>query len=181
MSLPLVDGLFFLLLVVGLGLLWLSRRWAGEAGLPRGRLVSVDVETDARPAPALVDPDLGLTGRPDALLETRRGWVPVEIKSGPAPRVPHASHVLQLMAYCRLVHAAYGRRPPYGVLKYDERAFEMPYTRRAELDVRRLVQAIRTLGSDLPDRSHRDPARCAACGFAGQCDQRLEPAERGWL
>jgi hypothetical protein len=77
-----MDALFFLLLLVGASLLWLSRRWASDAGLSQGRLVSVDLERDGRAAPTLVDPELGLSGRPDALLETRRGWTPVEIKSG---------------------------------------------------------------------------------------------------
>jgi len=176
-----MDGLFFLLLLAGAALLWLSRRWAAEAGLPRGRLVSVDLERHGLAAPALVDPELGLTGRPDALLETRRGWVPVEIKSGEAPDQPHASHVLQLMAYCRLVHAVYGRRPPYGILKYAGGAFKVPYSRQAEEALRRAVRSMRALGADVPDRSHRDPARCAACGFVSTCDQRLALAKGGWL
>ena len=176
-----MDGPFFLLLLTGAALLWLSRRWAAEAGLPRGRLISVDLERHGQAAPALVDPELDLTGQPDALLETRRGRVPVEIKSGAAPDQPHASHVLQLMAYCRLVHAAYGRRPPYGILKYADRSFEVPYSRQAEAALRRAVRSMHALGADLPDRSHHDPARCAACGFASACDQRLAPAEGGWL
>lgn len=176
-----MDVAFFLLLLAGAALLWLSHRWAAQAGLPRGRLITVDLERQGRPAPALVDPELELTGRPDALLETRRGRVPVEIKSGAAPDEPHASHVLQLMAYCRLVQAAYGRRPPYGVLAYADRAFKVPYSRRAEAALRRAVRSMHALGADLPDRSHRDPARCAACGFVAMCDQRLAPAEGGWL
>jgi CRISPR-associated exonuclease Cas4 len=176
-----MDGLFFLLFLAGATLLWLSRRWAADAGLPHGRLISVDLERQGQAAPTLIDPDLGLTGRPDALLETRRGRVPVEIKSGPAPDQPHPSHVLQLMAYCRLVQAAFGRRPPYGILNYADRAFEVPYSRRAEAALRRAVKSMHALGADLPDRSHRDPARCAGCGFAAACDQRLAPADGGWL
>jgi len=176
-----MDGLFFLLLLAGAALLWLSRRWAAEAGLPRGRLISVDLERHGRTAPALIDPELDLAGRPDALLETRRGWVPVEIKSGAAPDRPHASHLLQLMAYCRLVHAAFGRRPPYGIMKYADHAFEVPYSRQAEAALRRAVGSMHALGAGLPDRSHHDPARCAACGFVAACDQRLAPAEGGWL
>lgn len=176
-----MDALFFLLLLAGATLLWLSRRWASQAGLPPGRLIAIDRMHDGRPAPTLVDPEFNLTGRPDALLETRRGRVPVEIKSGAAPDQPHPSHVLQLMAYCRLVHAAYGRRPPYGILKYADRAFEVPYSRQAEVTLRRVVKSLPALGEDLPNRSHRDPARCAACGFASACDQRLAPAEGGWL
>lgn len=176
-----MDGLFFLLFLTGAALLWLSRRWAADAGLPHGRLITVDLKRQGQAAPTLIDAELGLTGRPDALLETRRGRVPVEIKSGAAPDQPHASHVLQLMAYCRLVQAGYGRRPPYGILKYADRAFEVPYSRRAEAELRRTIKSMQALGADLPDRSHRDPARCAACGFAAACDQRLALAEGGWL
>jgi len=176
-----MDALILLLLLAGAALLWLSRRWASEAGLPPGRLIAVDLLQDGQPAPALIDPELNLTGRPDALLETRRGQVPVEIKSGPAPDQPHASHVLQLMAYCRLVHATYGRRPPHGILRYADRAFQVPYSRRAEDALRRAVKALQALGSELPDRSHHEPARCARCGFQARCDRRLASAEGGWL
>ena len=169
-----MEWLFFLLLILGGGLLWFSRRWSADAGMPRGRLISVDLERRGRAAPVLVDPQLNLTGKPDLLLETRRGWVPVEIKSGPAPARPHVSHALQLTAYCRLVQAAHRRRPPYGILQYADRGYQLPYTRRMESRLLQLIDLIEAQAQELPDRSHNEPARCAGCGYRSTCDQRLE-------
>lgn len=175
---------FFLFLILGGALVALSRRWQAEAGIPGGRLISVDLERRGRISPPLTDDCLGLTGRPDLLLETRGGWVPVEIKSGPAPARPYASHVLQLAAYCRLVEASHGRRPPYGILKYADRGYSFPYTRGLETNVMRAIERIRSRADELPDRSHAEAARCAGCGYQSACDQRLAArpgGEGGWL
>jgi CRISPR-associated exonuclease Cas4 len=175
---------FFLLLILGGALVALSRRWQAEAGIPGGRLISVDLERRGHSSPPLSDEHLGLTGRPDLLLETRRGWVPVEIKSGPAPARPHASHVLQLAAYCRLVEVAYGRRPPHGILQYADRGYSLAYTRGLEANLVGKIDRIRARADVLPDRSHSEPARCAGCGFQSICDQRLaarQGGEDGWL
>ncbi len=175
---------FILFLVLGWALLALSRRWQAEAGIPGGRLISVDLERHGHVSPALTDERLGLTGRPDLLLETRRGWVPVEIKSGPAPARPYASHVLQLAAYCRLVEASNGRRPPYGILQYADRGYSLPYTRGLEQSVVRMTERILARADELPDRSHDEAARCAGCGYQSTCDQRLaahQGGKGGWL
>ena len=164
---------FFFLLILGGALVAVSRRWEAQAGIPGGRLISVDLERRGRASPTLVDEGLGLTGRPDLLLGTRRGCVPVEIKSGPAPARPYASHVLQLAAYCRLVEASYGRRPPYGVLQYADRGYALPYTRALETNLRRMIDRICTQTGALPDRSHAEANRCMACGYQSACDQRL--------
>ncbi len=175
---------FFLLLILGGAMVALANRWQAEAGIPGGRLISVDLERHGHSTPPLNDESLGLTGRPDLLLETRRGWVPVEIKSGPAPAAPYASHVLQLAAYCRLVEATYGRRPPHGILQYADRGYTFAYTRRLETNVARTVERIRAWADKLPDRSHAEVARCAGCGYQAACDQRLaarQGREGGWL
>lgn len=176
--------LAFLFLGVGLLLLVVASRWRVSAGATRGRIIAVDLERDGRPAPAMVDPSLGLTGRPDLLLETRDGMVPVEIKSGPAPATPHRSHVLQLAVYCRLTEVTYGRRPGYGVLQYADLAFSLPYTRALEKDLRQHIERLRVQDGSLPDRSHQDAARCSGCGYAAACDQCLAARrnrEGGWL
>lgn len=161
-----------------------SRRWEAEAGMLGGRVVSVDLERDGRAAPPMIDERLGLSGRPDLLVERRGGWVPVEIKSGLAPVTPYPSHVLQLAAYCRLAEATYGRRPPYGILQYADRGYSLPYTRALETSLLRMMERIRAQGDRLPGRSHSEAARCAACGYSSACDQRLasrQSGEDGWL
>jgi len=175
---------FFLLLTVGGVLVVMSRRWEAEAGILGGRVVSVDLERDGRAAQPMTDEALGLSGRPDLVLETRHGWIPVEVKSGKAPATPYLSHALQLVAYCRLAEVTYGRRPTHGILSYADRSYSLPYTRPLEREMLRMIGRIQVQGIQLPDRSHHEPARCAACGYTSACDQRLASrrgGEDGWL
>ena len=43
---------------------------------------------------------LGLTGKPDYLVERDGILIPVEVKSGRTPEAPYDSHIFQLAAYC---------------------------------------------------------------------------------
>lgn len=161
------------LLLAGLLLLWLSRRQLGIAGLPRGRVISLDTLDLTPPERALYDAELDLVGRPDYLIKRRSEILPVEVKSGAAPSQPHTSHVLQLVAYCRLVSATFGSRPRQGVLKYADRAVAVDYSRRLELDLLDQLAEMRRWGNRAPDRSHESPERCRGCGHREGCDQRL--------
>ena len=100
--------------------------------------------------------------------------VPVEVKSGAAPEQPYESHVLQLAAYCLLVEEQEGRAPPHGILKYDDRAFEIDYTPALRAELLDALDAIRhDLHARNVDRSHDEPARCGGCGYRQRCEQRL--------
>jgi len=161
------------LLLAGLLLLWLSRRQLEVAGLPRGRVISLDTLELTSPERALYDPELDLVGRPDYLVKRGSEVLPVEIKSSAAPVQPHASHVLQLAAYCRLVSASFGSRPRQGVLKYEDRSVAVNYNRRLEAALLDQLAEMRRWGNRAPDRSHASPERCRACGHRDICDQRL--------
>jgi CRISPR-associated exonuclease Cas4 len=161
------------LLLIGVLLVWLGRRAQASAGLPHGRVMAIDsLPTRSLDRP-LYDPVTDLSGRPDYLVEDGRHLVPVEIKSGRARAGPQPSHMLQLAAYCRLVQAHTSRRPPYGILKYADRAFAVPFTRRLEQELLRTLEAMRTGEDEMPPRSHESPARCRACSVRHACDQRL--------
>src|SRR6516164_3611443 len=103
----------------------LSRRSA--ASLPAGLLVYDDAGCQHLRRP-LVSHRLRLAFRPDFLIETAEGLVPVELKSGACPRSrPHAAHVAQLMAYCVLVEDTLARPVPYGVLQYSDSRRQIPF------------------------------------------------------
>src|SRR3989304_1220802 len=123
-----MPGLILLLLALGALFLWFGRRQAGRLGLPAGRVVAIDTSGFTRPERPLYDRDLDLLGRPDYLVETPNGPVPVEVKAGSAPSAPYESHVLQLAAYCRLAEVSRGKRPAHGILKYGDRTFAVDYT-----------------------------------------------------
>jgi CRISPR-associated exonuclease Cas4 len=116
----------------------------------------------------------GLTGRPDYLVRGRDGIIPVEVKSGRAPAHPYDSHVLQLAAYCLLVEEQEGRPVPYGIVKYDDRAFEIDFTPGLRVRLLDALGAIRS-GLEARDvaRSHDEVQRCAGCGYRDRCDERL--------
>ncbi len=169
------------LLIVAVGLgglgLWLllrSSQGRRASGLPAGRVTYVDTGAWNRCERPLFSSRYRLTGRPDYLVQTGTGVVPVEVKSGAAPRRPYEAHLLQLAAYCLLVEEQEGRPPPYGILKYDDRAFEVdfaPALRGALLDT--LDALRRDLSARDLDRSHDEAARCRGCGYRRRCDQRL--------
>jgi len=165
---------FFFLLALGLLLLWLAQRGRARSGLPQGRVVYTDTGGWNRLERPLFSREFLLTGKPDYLIADGADVIPVEVKSSRAPAQPYPSHLLQLAAYCLLVEECYRRRPPYGIVKYADRAFEVEYTPELEDELLATLNCMRT---DLVDgsapRSHEEPHRCQACGYYDRCDQRL--------
>jgi CRISPR-associated exonuclease Cas4 len=168
-----IQVLILVLLVAGAGLLWVARRQQAALGLPAGEIVAIDDLPHRRLAHALYDPAEDLAGRPDLLLQQGRRWIPVEAKSIPAPRPPYPSHVMQLAAYCLLIDAVYGERPPWGILRYADRALRIDYTPALETRLRQVLADMRADRSAAPDRSHESAARCRACGVRAACDRAL--------
>jgi CRISPR-associated exonuclease Cas4 len=161
-------------IIIAIALLWQSTRQRREAGLPSGRLVYTDTRAWGRIEKPLFAGDLGLTGKPDYLVDQGGVIIPVEVKSGRTPAAPYGSHIYQVAAYCLLVEKTYGRRPPYGIIHYAGRDFAVDYTPQLEsvlLD--RLAEIKRDETRSNVPRSHEEAARCRACGFRNTCDQRL--------
>jgi CRISPR-associated exonuclease Cas4 len=165
--------LITLLVLLGVGLLWLSRRRRERTGLPAGRVIYFDARNLDRPERPLYDARLDLVGRPDYLVRGKQAIVPVEVKSGKSPLEPWSSHVLQLAAYCHLVETSYRQRPGHGILKYADRAYSIDYTEGLENELLDTLAEMRRAGGQAPDRSHESPARCRGCGYREICDQRL--------
>jgi CRISPR-associated exonuclease Cas4 len=131
-------GLFLLVILAGVLLLRaLSRSQARFGSLAASRIYQ---DSPTRPGELLMASSLPLCGKPDYLIRTAEGIVPVEFKSGRvAPPVPFPSHVFQVIAYCLLVEEHYGSRPTHGVIKYQDREFTVAYTAEYEQELRRIV------------------------------------------
>jgi len=164
-----------LLFIITAGvLLWQSSRQRAQAGLPGGRIVYTDTRAWGRVEKPLFSGELGLTGKPDYLVQQDGVVVPVEVKTGRTPDAPYDSHIFQVAAYCLLVDKTYARRPPYGIIHYASRDFAVDYTPQLEsalLD--QLAEIRRDETRANVRRSHEDQARCRKCGFRRVCDQSL--------
>jgi CRISPR-associated exonuclease Cas4 len=172
-----VSGFYFaagLLVLLALAAWWISVRQRKSSGLPDGRVVNADTGAWRKLEKPLYDPDTGLTGRPEYVVERGGIWVPVEVKSGWAPAEPHEGHIFQLAAYCRLVEHTYGVRPPVGILHYRNRTFEIDYNPVLEADLMALVEELRLQSrKGEVHRSHSEAGRCARCGYRAICDEKL--------
>jgi CRISPR-associated exonuclease Cas4 len=73
-----------------------------------------------------------------------------------------------------LVEKTYGKRPPYGIIHYNDRDFAVDYTPELEASVLDLLAEMkRDERKKDVERSHDQPSRCARCGFRNVCDQSL--------
>jgi CRISPR-associated exonuclease Cas4 len=163
-----------ILLFLALFFFLISRRLSLKSGIPDGRIIYSDPGVWSKTLKPLYDSAIGLTGRPDYLIKREGLIIPAEVKSAWAPRSPYDSHILQLAAYCMLVDSMYGRRPPYGLLRYRNRTFKVEYTDDLESRLLEVIGTIRNQkDKDDSPRSHENPYRCAKCGFRNSCDQRL--------
>ncbi|MBV9791275.1 MAG: Dna2/Cas4 domain-containing protein, partial [Chloroflexi bacterium] len=118
----------YLLLVCALGLLVLALRLRRATGLPWTRVHSSDTSGWRQADEPLVSQRYGLVGKPDYVLETRGGLIPVEVKPSRRAAAPYESDLMQLAAYCLLIEDTTGRAPSYGLLRYAEQTFKLPYT-----------------------------------------------------
>jgi CRISPR-associated exonuclease Cas4 len=170
-------AIFFI--AFALFLLWEARRRRQSAGIPGGRVIYTDTRAWGPVEKPLFDPDTGLTGKPDYLLEKGNQIIPVEVKSSSSVEGPYDSHIYQLAAYCLLVERVIGKRPPYGILHYTGRSktgrtYAIDYTPALETALLELLEEIRTQEKRRDvDRSHESPARCSGCGYRSICEQRL--------
>ena len=171
------------LFLLGAGAVLLALAWRTwrAGGLPKARVVATDTRGWRRPSQPYYSPTWDLAGRPDYVLHHRGSLIPVEVKGGRTPREPYEGHMLQLGAYCLLLEEAEGRAPPYGLLRYPEATFRVPFDgrlRRRVVEILEEMRAAEARGGIA--RGHQEPWRCRACGYRDVCDQRLEGPSGGY-
>lgn len=157
---------------------WLAlraRRDQRRSGLPQGRLVYADTGRWSEVAKPYFSQHYRLTGKPDYLVDTEDGLVPVEVKHITAPSGGRAyeSHIMQLAAYCFLIEEAHAQPPSHGLIRYDDATIQIDYTpalRQHLLDLLDQMRVDRKLRE--VKRSHDDPARCRACGVHHACGRQ---------
>jgi CRISPR-associated exonuclease Cas4 len=145
----------------------LSRRLAqGQDGIPRGKIIYHDTGRAVR---SLASPVRPLIGKPDYVVEVRRGvQVPVEYKSYAFGAQPPHADLLQLGAYLLLLEDLAGRRPPYGVLRYSNRTIRVAFSKRLRTEVLDTLAALQQ-ERQTPPRGRPSKVLCRRCPFAPIC------------
>jgi CRISPR-associated exonuclease Cas4 len=189
MALSLLYLAGVVLLLVALGARLAARRGARQADLPEGRIIYSDTgapvgsiapvtlnERGERLEKPLLSHRHALVGRPDYLVQTDEGIVPVEAKSANCPPggVPYASHLMQLACYCLLVEETTGAGVPFGVIRYRDRQLRVDYTDELRESLLELLAEMREArrATDV-HRSHEEAARCAGCSYREICVESL--------
>jgi CRISPR-associated exonuclease Cas4 len=148
-----------------------------DTGKPVGRLAPTEIGREGvKQERPLRSEALGLVGRPDYLIETDGGVVPVEAKSAAVPPNgrPRDSHVAQLAAYCLLVEDVLGAAVPYGLIKYRDREVRVEYTPELKEHALALIDEMNDAAlAEEVHRSHEDPRRCAGCSLRDVCTESL--------
>jgi len=155
--------------IAGLGTIALAARaWhAATYARTHGRLVGVDLDGGMF---RLRSDDDRLTGRPDIIRRRPDGRpVPIEVKSRRSPpNGPSAAHRVQIEAYCLLLEAELGIRPPYGLVRYAEGTeWEVPWTADARAEV---VELLADLRRPYRGAASPGPGKCAGCRWRPGCD-----------
>lgn len=159
-------------LILALWLALRARRGQQSSGLPQGRLVYADTGRWTAVAQPYFSPRYRLAGKPDYLVDGEEGLTPVEVKQTAARPGGRAydSHVMQLAAYCLLVEEAHGQAPSYGLIRYSDATVRIDYTPALRGQLLALMDELRaSRGQGDVARSHRDAARCRACGVRHAC------------
>lgn len=161
-------------ILLGLFFWWQGRRLYARSGLPRGSVIYADTSEWERQQEPLISRKYGIVGKPDYLVvvieKGSEHHIPVEVKSRSSPPEPYESHVMQLGAYCLIVEDVFKQRPPYGLLRYADQTFKIPFTTGLRTQVIEAANAIRghRLAASV-QRQHRDPGRCQGCGYRQGC------------
>jgi CRISPR-associated exonuclease Cas4 len=162
------------LVALGLASAGWARAQCRRSGFPVGEVVCSDTSAWRRCDKAFFSGSLGLTGKPDYLVEERGTLVPVEVKPNRDPEQPYEGDLLQLGAYCMLLEEDRGRAPPHGYLCYRNRSFRLAYSAGVKRQVHEQLQVMRcAMSSDDVAPNHRNARRCIACGHRGHCGREM--------
>ena len=166
------------LLVLALVLFLLAARSRKKTGIPAGELFYQDLAGQPFLGEALRSDRLGISGKPDCLIRTADGTVPIELKKSskpPARGEVYPNHMIQALAYCALVEDQMKERVPYALVIYAGQQ-----VRRVEFTDARRQWLLRTIQElelarerSTADRNHEHRGRCVGCGVRSNCNQAL--------
>ncbi|MFL6305053.1 MAG: Dna2/Cas4 domain-containing protein [Candidatus Sulfotelmatobacter sp.] len=166
------------LVFLGVPLFFLARRARSKTGIPSGEVFYQDLMGQPFQAEVLRSPRWGISGKPDCLIRTPEGVVPVELKKSkkpPARGEVYPNHRIQNLAYCALVEDQMRVHVPYGLVIYaGQQVRRVEYTDASRRWLAQVIEEVRKARTQ-PGvmRNHRISGRCSGCGVRPHCDQSL--------
>lgn len=166
------------LILLALILFRLASRERKKIGIPAGDLFYQDLAAMPFRGRPLRSHTLGLSGKPDGLIRTSEGTVPVELKNTYSPPTRggvYPNHMIQALAYCALVEEQMNVTVPYALVIYaGQQARVVEFTAARRQWLLETINEVETARARLSaNRNHHHPGRCAGCGFRPGCDQTL--------
>ncbi|KAA0014878.1 CRISPR-associated protein Cas4 [Thermoplasmatales archaeon ex4484_30] len=136
---------------------------------PKSKIVYIGADKGEE----IVSEIYGIRGKPDYIIEVDDEYIPVEEKSSNLSSPP-LHHVIQLTAYCMLTEEKYGKKPSYGILRYREKEFKIPYEERwRNMVIELREKIIRDLERKEVHRNHNNKKKCDNCLRKEICPERL--------
>ena len=166
------------LVLLALVLFVLAARSRKRTGIPAGEVFYQDLPGQPFFGEPLRSDTLGISGKPDCLVRTTNGTVPVELKNSsrpPARGGVYANHMVQALAYCALVQDQMRVRVPYALVIYaGQQVRKVEFTDRRRQWLLQTIHEVEAARARLTaNRNHDHRGRCAGCGVRSQCDQAL--------
>ncbi len=122
----------------------------------------------------LVSEEYKIRGRPDYIIENDGELIPVEVKTGRVPKGPFFSHILQAGAYCLLIEADKGIKPPHAIVQYGEKKFQVEYDEDLkDLVIEKVLEMRRLIETEDVHRNHNRKGKCANCSRREFCPESL--------
>lgn len=155
------------------------RRRTGFAFSSDVTSVVVASDVGAAPSQLLRDPTLGISGKPDYLVETdvggRRLRIPIEVKPTRRSQRLYDTDRFQIGAYLIALRGSYpDRAAGVGQVRYAQQTFNVALSPKLEQEVAQIATAVRRGRHELTmHRSHNIGARCSACPVRPHCNEAI--------
>lgn len=124
------------------------------------------------PAKALFSKRYRIAGKPDYIIKKDNYYIPIEVKSGSYLN-PQKNHILQLATYCQLVEDNYGNFVPYGILKYKNSEFKIPFDPKLRFELESVINKMKNTLNKKVVKNHNDPKKCKICSMNIYCTKKL--------
>ena len=178
--------LLFVLIVIAIILLdsftLAARRKRIRAGIKKSQQKLSFEGSEQEPVKEYVSPELGLAGRPDAILSENTFLIPVEVK--PLARRVRDRYVAQLLVFVRLIEFNEGVRPPYGylILGPESRRIKIENTEARQKWLSSIIAEMREIAAGGPALPAPHFIKCGKCDVAGVCQfaaKQAHPKQTG--